>query len=212
MPKKRNSVKASTNKRPTKKDVRASRIKKEVQIFKRNFPLLSLRTKSFIILGFLFLSISLIWHLNQTIQLAFFTPHVTPLKNISALPTQLIIQKIKMTLPIEETAINNGMWQVSQNGASHLTISARPGEKGPIILYGHNTIDRLGPIRWLSKGDTIEIKTADGKIHTYIIEQTMTIAPDKMDIFTQRKGETFILYTCDGFADLQRFVLIASPK
>lgn len=182
-----------------------------VQNLIRSFSKLSLRTKALFLFGFLFICISLLWNLNQTIQLAFFTPHVTPIPKTHATPTQLIIQKIGTDLPIEETAITNGVWQVSEN-VSHLTTSARPGEKGPIIMYGHNTTDKLGPIRWLSKGDTIEIKTADGKTHDYIIDQTMTVAPNKMDVFTKRTGETLIIYTCDGFADLQRFVLIALPK
>lgn len=180
--------------------------------FVKHFPKLSLKTKTLSLLGILFVAISLFWHLNQSIQLAFFTPKVVPIVKTHAIPTQLIIQKVDINLPIEETAINNGMWQIAENGASHLTISARPGEKGPIIIYGHNTNDRLGPIRWLSKGDSIEINTADKKSYTYIIRQTMTVSPNQMDIFTQQKGETLIIYTCDGFADLQRFVIIALPK
>ncbi len=179
--------------------------------FLKKFTNLTFRTKALFIFGLLFLFISLFWHLNQTIQLAFFTPHVIPVKKIHAIPTELIIKKVRIDLPLEETAINNGVWQIAENGVSHLTVSARPGENGPIIMYGHNTNDRLGPIRWLSKGDTIEINTADHKTYNYIIRQTMTVAPNKMDIFTQQKGETLILYTCDGFADLQRFVIIALP-
>ena len=169
-----------------------------------------MRTKSLFIFGALFLGISLIWNLNQSIQLAFFTPHVTPIKKLHAISTQLIIEKVGINLPIEETAINNGIWQIAPN-VSHLTISARPGEIGPIILYGHNTNDKLGPIRWLSKGEMIQIKTADNKTYNYKINQTLTVAPNKMDIFTQGTGETLIIYTCDGFADFQRFVLLAKP-
>jgi LPXTG-site transpeptidase (sortase) family protein len=211
MPKKRNSSKL-LNKKPRKKVLKSSHFfLSKVNIFLKNFPKLSFRTRALFIFGTLFLSISLLWHFNQTIQLAFFTPHVVPVQKTHAVPTQLIIQKVHINLPIEQTTIQNGAWQVSEQ-VSHLTTSARPGEKGPIILYGHNTIEKLGPIRWLSKGDTIEVKTIDNKIHSYKIDQTMTVAPNRLDIFTKRAGEALIIYTCDGFADLQRFVLIALPQ
>lgn len=169
------------------------------------------QTKLYFVLGSLFLVTSVGWHFNQTIQLMFFTPKVVPVQKIYAVPTEIKIPKVAIDLPIEQTAINNGTWQVSEKGASHLTISARPGEKGTIIMYSHNTNERFGPIRWLSKGDSIQIKSADGKTHTYKVTETMTIAPNKMDVLTQKRGEALLLYTCDGFADLQRFVLIATP-
>lgn len=175
--------------------------------------------KLLIVLGSLLLAISIAWHLNQTIQLALFTPKVAPVKKVVQaaektypLPTHITIPKVSLDLPIEETAINNGLWQVADNAASHLDISARPGEKGPIILYDHNTNDKFGPIRWLNKGETINITTADGKTHSYTISETLTVTPDKIEVFTKNPGETLILYTCDGFADLERFVVIAVPK
>jgi LPXTG-site transpeptidase (sortase) family protein len=174
----------------------------------------STQTKLLFLSGALLLLISLGWHLNQTVQLMFFPPSLKATEGRSTpypKPTQIIIPKVSIDLPVEQTAINKGVWQVSEKGASHLTVSARPGEKGTIIMYSHNTNERFGPIRWLSKGDMIQVKTADGKTHAYKITQTMTVAPNKMDIFTQNKGETLILYTCDGFADLQRFVLLAVP-
>lgn len=172
---------------------------------------LSLRTKLFFVLGSLFLVTSVGWNLNQTIQLTFFTPKVAPIQKTQSVPIQIIVDKVGINLPIAETAITNGVWQIAPNAVSHLNISARPGENGPIILYDHNTDDKFGPIRWLSTKDTIQIKTADGKSHTYKITQMMTVAPDKMEIFTQQRDESLILYTCDGFADLERFVIIAKP-
>lgn len=193
-----------------RKSSKSPRVNKLIASLKA-FHHLSYRTKALFIFGILFICISLVWHFNQTVQLAFFTPKVIPVEKTHAIPTQLLIKSVHMDLPIEQTAITNGVWQVSEY-VSHLTTSARPGEKGPIIMYGHNTTERLGPIRWLSKGDSIDVKTADGKTHSYIIDETMTVSPDRLDVFTQRAGETLIIYTCDGFADLQRFVLIAVPN
>src|SRR5688572_23029778 len=150
MPKKIN--KTTTAKKAVKNLPRKSLLSLFFQFldFIKHFAKLSLRTKALLVFGFLFLSISLTWHLNQTIQLAFFTPRVVPVEKKFPIPTELNIPAVNVHLPIEETAINNGIWQVSQKGVSHLTISARPEENGTIIMYGHNTTERLGPIRWLS--------------------------------------------------------------
>jgi len=213
MPKKKQKSKSS--KLPKKKLILLrKRIKKTrfaARRVSKKLSKLTLRTKLLFLLGILFLGISLFWNLNQTIQLTFFTPKVIPVQKTQAIPTELIIPRIFVNLPIEETAINNGAWQVSQNGASHLTISARPGEQGTIIMYGHNSTERLGPIRWLLKGDIIEIKNADNKTYSYKISETIKVSPSKMDIFTNKNKEVLIIYTCDGFADLERFVIIAKP-
>ena len=164
-------------------------------------------------LSFLLLLIPTIWYGNQTVQLAFFSPSLKiaerPSPSLShSNPTRIRITKIGIDSPIEETKINNKVWEISQKGISHLAISARPGEQGPIILYGHNTNDRFGPIRWLTKGDDIEVLAGSQK-YNYIVVQTMRVRPDQMDIFTQQIGERLTLYTCDGFGDLERFLVIA---
>ena len=171
--------------------------------------------KVFFGLGILFFAVYFGLRINQEIQLSIVTPQIpseqkTPAKE-TASPTQIVIPKVGIDLLIEETVITNGIWQISVNGASHLAMSASPDQEGTIIMYGHNTNNRFGPIRWLTKGEKIEVKTSDGKKHMYVVSEIKKVAPDRMDIFEQ-KGETLILYTCDGFADLQRFVVIAKKR
>ncbi|HXS14601.1 MAG TPA: sortase [Candidatus Saccharimonadales bacterium] len=172
---------------------------------------LSLKTKLLFLIGTILVVVPLFFYMNESVQLMFFTPIVIPIATIYPLPTQISIPKINLQLPIDETTIIGGIWSISPNGASHLSLSARPGENGPIILYGHNTTDRFGPIRWLRSGDKINILTKNNKTFSYTIVKTMDVSPTQLDVFTQQKGESLILYTCDGFADLQRFVVIAKP-
>jgi len=171
----------------------------------------SLRTKILLALGILLFTIPLLFYFNEGVQLAFFTPKVVPVVNSYPIPTRITIPSVNIDLPLFETQINHGAWQIASDGISHLTISARPGEKGSIILYGHNTNERFGPIRWMSIGQKITLTTIDGKNHDYIVTSTQDVSPDKVSILTSQKNETLILYTCDGFGDLQRFVLIAHP-
>ena len=215
---KRKSVKKAY-KRPLQRPLAIKRTfshYKELLVRSPHFHKLELLMRALFVIGSLLVIIYFALRINQGIQLAFFTPQVTPIASRTektyAIPARLTISKVGIDLAIDEEAVSNTAWQISDKGASHLNISARPGEKGPIILYGHNTNDRFGPIRWLNKGDVIAITTTDGKKHTYRIGQTMKVKPDRIDIFTKEKGESLILYTCDGFADLERFVIIAQPS
>lgn len=164
------------------------------------------------LVGFLFIIIPGIFYANQTIQLVFFTPKFVPqVQSIASVPTFISIPTIHLRLPIEEMTIHNQTWGISISGASHLSTSARPTEKGAIILYAHNTIDRFGPIRWLKTGEKILLTTADGKEHVYTIVQTQEVNANQLDVLS-KKNETLILYTCTGFADLKRFIIFASPQ
>lgn len=175
-------------------------------------PSPSIRTKVLFLSGIILLLIPGIFYLNQTIQLAFFTPKVPPVvtqKNLP-IPNQLEIPSIKVDLPIVETAIQNNIWEIAQNGVSHLATSARPGENGPIILYAHNTKDRFGQLKNVKKGTSISLGTNE-KTYRYTVTKTEIVTPEQLSIFFSEKGSTLFLYTCYGFADLKRFVVIAKP-
>ena len=178
---------------------------------RRHFPKISL-AKILFFTGLLFLTISLLYHVHQLAQLSFYEQQIPSTVHLTSRPVEVRIDKVDIDLPVVETVIANNTWQIADNGISHLAISSRPGENGTIILYGHNTDDRFGPIRWLSVGDTIQLTNTDSKTFTYIIKKIVTVSPSDTKILTSQKGPTLILYTCTGFADLQRYVLIAKPK
>lgn len=169
--------------------------------------------KAIFVIGALFLAISILYHIEQLINLSFYHQHLPAVQtNRTSRPVEVSIDKVDIDLPILETVIANNTWQIADDGISHLAQSARPGENGTIILYGHNTNDRFGPIRWLDKGDVVTITTADTKVYHFVVKQIVTVDPSDTKILTSQKGSTLILYTCTGFADLQRYVLIAKPQ
>ncbi len=165
----------------------------------------------FMALGIIFIIVPVIFYFNQTIQLSLFNPKVSSVAHTTNnTPVAISIPAVNVDLKVKPTVISNYIWQIAPDGASYLSTSSRPGEKGAIILYGHNTPERFGPISALKPGETIILKTSDNKFHIYKISKTLTVYPDKMDVFNQ-KDETLVMYTCTGFADLKRFVVIAHP-
>lgn len=169
------------------------------------------RAKLYFILGFTLLSLYGLWKINQMAKYSFaYTPPAVVSKK--GLPTFIAIKDNNIFLPIKETIIQNGVWEIADDGASHLATSARPGEHGTIIIYAHNLLAEFGSLPYVSLGEPIIISTADGKTYTYRAIKTEVVNPTDVEVLKSQKGETLILYTCYGFADLQRFIIIAKPQ
>lgn len=159
------------------------------------------------------LSIFLFWKGYSQRVLSFSSlPQQSLLENQSYTQLDSIqIPKLKLDLVIEEAKIIDGIWQISQYGASHLSSSAHPGSKGNIIIYGHNKKELFGKLGKLRLDDEIIITTKDLKKHQYKIYNILTVSPNQVEILAPTSDEILILYTCTGFADSQRLVLKAKP-
>lgn len=168
------------------------------------------RARIYFVVGFTLLCFWGIWKVNDVTKYSFaYQPHATASKH--GAPTFIAIKDSNIFLPVRETLIEGGIWQVADDGASHLATSNRPGENGTVIIYGHNTLAEFGSIPFMWIGETIVLSTADGKTFTYKVTKTSIVDPTDVDVLKSQHGETLILYTCYGFADLQRFVIIAKP-
>lgn len=126
------------------------------------------------------------------------------------------VQKISIpdkgiALPIKETYIVNNSWGINPDGASHLITSANPGEKGNIIIYGHNTTDRFGSLKEVKTGSLIKLYTLDNKTHVYVVKKISVVNPTDITPLLPTKDEVLTIYTCTGFADLKRLVIQAQP-
>jgi LPXTG-site transpeptidase (sortase) family protein len=164
--------------------------------------------------GILLLISFVVYKFHRATQLSFNHPLQSTVvvdASSSAIPIRIVIDKVKLDLPIYPTTIQGNTWQIDERGISYLADSAQPGQKGSIILYGHNTNNRFGPIRWLKKDSEIKIITSDNKEHFYIISETLTVKPSEVEVLSANT-ETLILYTCTGLFDSQRYIIKAIPK
>ncbi len=124
-------------------------------------------------------------------------------------PTQLSIPKIKLTLPVEEAEITNGIWQVSEAGVSHLNTSGRPGESGNIVIYGHNKRSVFGNLNKLKKGDLLIVKSGS-KSFRYKINLIKEVKPDNLKYVFPTASQTLTVYTCSGIFDSRRLIIQAT--
>lgn len=127
-------------------------------------------------------------------------------------PVRMRIPEADIDITVEESEIKDGIWEISQESASYLKTSAKPGGGGNIVIYGHNKKQIFGNLIGRAEpGQIIEVFTEDGKNYTYEIEEVKTIKPTDIKAVSPTIYEVLTVYTCSGFLDSDRLVLKAKP-
>jgi LPXTG-site transpeptidase (sortase) family protein len=118
---------------------------------------------------------------------------------------------LSLNIPVFDSIIVNGQWQVPGSALGHLNTSANPGQNGNIVIYGHNKPGLLSKLGNLKVSDQINIVTAMGTEATYIITSISVVSPSDIEIAQDTQVETLTIYTCTGPLDSQRLVVRAIP-
>ena len=124
-------------------------------------------------------------------------------------PAKLYIPKLAKILYVSDGYVADNRWTVSQTGVSFLTTSALPGKRGNSVIYGHNLKDILGGLPTLAIGDHIYVTLTNGEIIRYEVSEKKEIKPTQVEILNDSKDYRLTIYTCSGFLDQSRFVVIA---
>ena len=124
---------------------------------------------------------------------------------------RIVVDDLGIDLAIEEGRIINGIWEISKKGASHLNISANPSEGGNSVIYGHNKKTIFGSLPYIRVGSPIAITNRDGQVFNYKVERKVTVKPDNLTYVLPKGEETLTIYTCTGFLDTLRSIIIAKP-
>lgn len=125
-------------------------------------------------------------------------------------PTYIHIPSLNIDLNVTEGKIVDGVWEISNIGASHLNQSNNPGDGGNVVIYGHNKKSILGPILSIKKGSEIKLETREGTTYKYEVTNTVIVKPNEIEYVLPKNREVLTLYTCTGFADSRRFIVVAN--
>ncbi len=128
---------------------------------------------------------------------------------VADLPVEILIPQIKLGLSVSPMAVSQDEWGVSAEGASYLLGSGIPGREGNAVIYGHNDNHLLGPIRWLEVGSLITVINGKEEEFVYQVVETKTVSPKEVAVLAPTEDATLTLYTCTGFWDRERFVVVA---
>lgn len=117
----------------------------------------------------------------------------------------------KVDVDVVPSIIEDNRWSIAENAASVLVQSALPGEKGNVIVYGHNKREILGNIRAMKKGEIITLVTQLGKEYKYEAREIIEVSPTQTSYLEASSEEVLTLYTCSGLLDSKRFIVRAFP-
>lgn len=167
-----------------------------------------------ILLGIIFLTCSsyLIYQRINPFRLSFSSyTQKYPETTAGNLPTpaKIIIKDLNIELPIQK-AKSGKKWQAFSDAVSYLDSSPLPGEMGNSILYGHNWYNMLGKITGAKIGQDIVINFSDGSRKVFKVKYTQEVSPGQISILNPSLDTRITLYTCSGFLDSKRFVVVAT--
>lgn len=121
-------------------------------------------------------------------------------------PTRIVISTINVDWPVVE---GDG-WEELKQGIGHRVGSVNPGERGNLVLSGHN--DVYGePFRDLDKLDIGKevLVYAGGNAFRYIIKAKRVVAPSDVSVLAGSRNPVITLITCTPYrVDTMRLVLI----
>jgi LPXTG-site transpeptidase (sortase) family protein len=126
-------------------------------------------------------------------------------------PKTLEIPSINVNLPIFSSVIKGTAWQTTTIGVSYLSTTPIPGTKGNSVIYGHNWTSLLGSLPKVKPGQNIFITMQNGEKKSFKIVYTAVVSPNQTYIIDNTKDTRVTIYTCTGFLDSRRFVVVAKP-
>lgn len=127
-------------------------------------------------------------------------------------PNRIVINELNIDLPVVPSKITNGKWEVTDKGVSFLETSVIPGQVGNSVLYGHNWTNILGGLINIKTGETIELFFENGTKKDFVVTLIQEVKPNDISILDNTTDTRITLYTCSGFLDSKRFVVVALLK
>lgn len=131
-------------------------------------------------------------------------------KTSTQIPLRILVPGRSVDIPIVEAAITNGSWEISETTASHGMGSSFPGEVGNTVIFAHAREGLFLPLREIKKDEDVYILTPQ-KWFRYRVVDTKLVTPDQIEVIKPTTDETLTLFTCSGFLDSKRLIVIAKP-
>jgi sortase A len=105
-------------------------------------------------------------------------------------------------------------WEALKRGVGQHIGTADPGQRGNLVLTGHNDIygEVFRELDQLQPGDEVVVFTAHTS-YTYVIVETIFVAPTEVEVLEPTSNATLTLISCYPYRiDSQRIVVIGELK
>ncbi len=128
-------------------------------------------------------------------------------------PSRIVIKPVKVNLQIKASRVVSGFWEIHNDTANYGIGSSLPqNDSGNTVIFAHAKKGLFLPLRKVKKHDVISIETANGKSYNYQVVEKKEVSPQDTEIIQNTLDKTLTLFTCSGFADRKRLIVIAKEK
>jgi sortase A len=129
----------------------------------------------------------------------------------AAKPVAVTIPHATISMPVVESQIVNGLWQTADHQANFLGSGARPTEGSNTVIYAHNRVGMFRNLHQVAIGDQIIVTNEKNETLSYTAQEIHTVTPDQIEVVLPTDHEQLTLYTCTGWLDRFRLVVVAVP-
>jgi LPXTG-site transpeptidase (sortase) family protein len=126
-------------------------------------------------------------------------------------PVRIIIPDLNIDLPVKEAKVVKGYWEVFPDSAGFGIGSSYPDEVGNQVVFAHARKDLFLPLKSAKVSQLVYVMTKD-KWYSYKIETIKEVLPTQTEVIAPTKEITLTLYTCTGFSDNKRLIVIAKKS
>lgn len=106
---------------------------------------------------------------------------------------RVVIPRLGISAMVNEGTDN----KILARAVGHVPSTARPGEPGTVALAAHRDT-HFRPVRNITKGDTIQMETADGTFE-YRVEKMWVVTPKDISVLRPTEEPSLTLITCYPF-------------
>ncbi len=130
------------------------------------------------------------------------------------IPTPGPRQASRIVMPaidVDAPVVEGDGWEELKMGAGHMIGSANPGERGNMVISGHNDVygEIFRRLEDMKIGHEVVVYAGDTP-YRYVIVATMVVEPGEVSLLERTPNATLTLITCHPYMiDTHRFVAIA---
>lgn len=122
-------------------------------------------------------------------------------------PTRILIPDLSIDLSVKKAEIIEGYWEVFEDSAAWGDGSGLPGEVGNQVIFAHARKGLFLPLREVEEGMKVYTFT-DSDWYTYEVTEIKEVLPNETEVIAETEDERITLYTCSGFNDSKRIIVI----
>lgn len=129
-------------------------------------------------------------------------------ESAESLPKRLLIPGVNVDVEVKKASAVNGYWEVFEDTAGWGEGSGVSGQPGNQVIFAHARENLFLPLKGVSQEMKVYVLTNAGWF-SYKITEIKEVFPNEVEVIAPTEDETLTLYTCSGFNDSKRLIVVA---